>query len=79
MNAYLIFRPRPQQKGRKTDIVGVFSQSSGALLGTIRWFGRWRQYTFQPAPVTTFNPECLRVIAAKTEELTKAHRAEASS
>lgn len=35
----------------------------GQLLGIIKWFGRWRQYTFFPQPVTVFNRECLRDIA----------------
>ncbi len=75
MSKYLHFNEYQPQKGRKTGIVGVFSQNSGSLLGTIKWFGRWRQFTFHPEPVTTFNPECLREIADKTEALTKAHRA----
>jgi len=46
----------------KTRRWSVFSKTSGSRLGSIRWFARWRQYTFDPAPGTTFNTGCLRDI-----------------
>lgn len=44
-------------------------------LGVIRWFARWRQYVFQPASDTVFNPVCMREIADKSYSLTLAQRA----
>ena len=32
-------------------------------LGIIQWYEAWRQYTFDPAPGTTFNAECLEDLA----------------
>ena len=31
----------------------------GEVLGKVKWFGRWRQYTFHPAETTVFNNGCL--------------------
>lgn len=49
--------------GRKTGIWNVRSASSGAHLGTIRWYGAWRQYCFYPTEPTIFNTDCLVEIA----------------
>lgn len=60
---------------RKTDVWLVRATRDYALLGTIKWFGRWRQYTFWPEPGTTFNPDCLRAIVSKCDTLTTRQRA----
>ena len=59
--------------GAKTQRIEVWS-IHGAILGTIRWFGRWRQYAFFPADGTIFNPECLRDICAEINRLMAARR-----
>lgn len=46
----------------KTDIIGVWSKKSGEILGEIKWFGRWGQYSFFPRSETIFNTECLNDI-----------------
>lgn len=61
-------------EGRKTKVWRVRATRDYALLGTIKWFGRWRQYTFFPEPETIFNPDCLREIADRCAALTKRHR-----
>lgn len=45
--------------GRKTKTWSVRSKRSDALLGTIKWYGAWRQYTFWPQPQTIWNVGCL--------------------
>lgn len=66
--------------GRKTKVWRVQGKGTGSPhLGVIKWFGRWRQYTFHPAPETVFNPGCLRDIAAFVEAQTQAHRTERST
>lgn len=62
MSKYLNFVDTTPE-GRKTRIIEVRSKSSGDLLGTIKWFGRWRQYTFFPEPETTFNTDCMASIS----------------
>lgn len=66
---------RDQPPERKTPIVVVRSKSSGTVLGTIAWFGRWRQFCFWPKADTVFNVGCMADIQAKIAEL----RAERSS
>ena len=46
----------------KTKVIGVWSKKSGEILGEIKWFGRWRQYSFFPRPETIFNKDCLNDI-----------------
>ena len=54
----------------KTVIVDVLSRLHGFKLGTIKWFGKWRQYTFFPESNTLYNRVCLREIADYVSELT---------
>jgi hypothetical protein len=49
--------------GRKTDAWQVFSDA-GAVIGWVKWWGPWRQYTFQPEPRTVFHAGCLSDLAA---------------
>lgn len=60
---YLLIDQQLQDPKRKTHTWHVLSARSGDVLGTIKWYGPWRQYCFEPAPVTTFNKECLGDIA----------------
>jgi hypothetical protein len=76
MSQYLAFTlDERESRGKKTEVWRVRATRDCALLGTIKWFGRWRQYTFFPADGTTFNPECLRAIADYCRMLTTRHRA----
>lgn len=60
MSMYLNFElDREASATRKTDVWRVYSYRSGDLLGTIKWFGRWRQYAFFPEPETIWNNDCL--------------------
>lgn len=54
---YLVFRL--EYDTGKTLVVSVFSIHSGERLGVVKWFFRWRQYTFFPEAGTTFNERCL--------------------
>lgn len=33
------------------------------VLGSVKWYGPWRQYSFFPIPITVFNRTCLEDIA----------------
>lgn len=62
------------QKLPKTAIYAVISKSSGKRLGTIRWYGPWRQYVFIPINVgpimeTTWSRGCLQQIQDFIDEL----------
>ena len=51
-------------KTERTHHWTVHSTKHDVVLGSIKWFGAWRQYAFFPKPETTFNIDCLRDIAA---------------
>lgn len=61
MNEYLTFHPYTVE-GRKTPIITIRSKLHGVVLGEIKWYGRWRQHAFFPAPGTIWNPDCLSEI-----------------
>lgn len=64
---YLYFENVPMPPTRKTGVWNVRSVSSGYILGTIRWHGPWRQYTFWPAAQTLYNSDCLVAITEAVE------------
>ena len=76
MSEYLDFHVESRRNDRKTDRTLVLAKSNGELLGTIHWFGRWRQYVFHPTAGTVFNPGCLDAISAEAQRMTSAHHAE---
>lgn len=61
----------------KTRIWRVRNMQSRIDLGRIRWFGRWRQYSFFPDDELVFEKTCLRTIADFCERATKRHYAHA--
>ena len=48
--------------GRKTDRWVILSKSGGDELGTVSWYGPWRQYVFEPFEGCVFNCGCLESI-----------------
>lgn len=71
---YLVIDRDTKTEGRRvgtTCVWVVLSTGSGALLGQIRWFSRWRQYVFSPHVDAVFNPDCLREIADFVAEKTR--------
>lgn len=65
---YLRFRELARP-GRKTRYVEIISLSQGLLLGTILWYGAWRQYVFEPEPDTVWNNDCLLDVQQVLAEL----------
>ena len=57
MSHYLKFKLIEEKP--KTDVYEVCSKMTGLRLGMIKWFGRWRQYSFFPENETVFNGVCL--------------------
>lgn len=43
----------------KTQKYTVTANRDLALLGTIKWFGRWRQYAFYPEGGTIYSRGCM--------------------
>src|SRR6266581_3609063 len=61
----------------KTEIWNVFSKNSPQLLGEVKWWSRWRRYTFFPVNEMLFDASCLRDIADLCESRTKVKGREA--
>lgn len=72
-SGYLRYVELPNE-GLKTSVFAVNSVNHGNQLGTIRWYGAWRQYVFYPDPVTLFNPTCLKEIAEFCSDLSSHHK-----
>jgi hypothetical protein len=71
--------------GLKTHIFRVeakvdFVEGADAapILGTVKWFGRWRCYAFFPSQQTVYEKTCLREIADFCQDMTAAHAAQRS-
>jgi len=57
----------------KTKAFRVLTKE-GAPLGYIRFFPRWRKFSFYPDPYTLYETDCLRDIANFCEAETRAWR-----
>ena len=62
------------RRTEKTIIWDVVTKDGGVVLGEIKWFGRWRKYSFYPKPETVYEQACLRDIAAFIDEQMAARR-----
>lgn len=60
-------------KPRKTRMWEILDGNK-MLLGTVAWYGRWRQYAFCPVHNSVFEKTCLRDLAKFCELKTQAHR-----
>lgn len=68
---WMIFRDIPTDK--KTRRVEVISKRHESLLGMIKWYGPWRQYSFFPEDGCIFNKECMYHICNQVERMQKDH------
>jgi len=55
---YIKFSLTEYQPKGKTHVWEVRAKT-GDFLGDVKWFGRWRKYSFYPAPNCTFEEVCL--------------------
>ncbi len=74
MSRFLTFTSLPRLT--KTALLIVASKSSGATLGHVGWFGRWRQYAFFPESGAAFNPECMKDICGVIDDLMLARKSQ---
>jgi hypothetical protein len=63
----------------KTKIWRVRNALTRIDLGDVRWFGRWRQYSFFPNAELVFEKTCMRTIADFCERQTRTHLRRARS
>lgn len=72
--SYLAFKNVGNSPSGKTCIWEVISTQRQDVLGEIKWFGRWHQYTFFPICDTIWNDDCLIEISAFLTKVTAEHR-----
>lgn len=66
-----VWGPDPK---RKTATWDVHAKRSGGILGSVKWFARWRKYCFFPAADCVFEETCLREIAEFIVARTREHK-----
>jgi len=69
---WIRFVPGPPRPRTRTWFVMT---ASGAQIGEIRWFPRWRCYGYWPTDGSVYEAVCLREIAEFCERATAAHKA----
>ena len=58
---YLIFVEVPNP-GRKTSVWECRNKNSQTVLGTVSWYGPWRQYCYFPSIQAVYSAGCLQDI-----------------
>lgn len=72
LGPYMVAEPLTNDPRGWWDIT---STRSGALLGRLEWYARWRCYVLSAEPEVVWAPDCLRDVAGLCERLTAATRA----
>jgi len=72
---YIRFVSMGIRPGQKTERWVVETKEDEDHLGEVKWFGRWRQYAFFPAPECVFEQSCMREISDFIEEKMRARKA----
>jgi hypothetical protein len=73
---WLVFKRETSAAARYiTSMYSVSNKDQGAVLGIIKWYGPFRQYSFIPSSDCVFERTCLRDIANFCEWLTAEHKA----
>ena len=73
---WLVFKRETSDAARYTTAkYSVTNKDQGAVLGIIKWFGAFRQYSFYPSDNCIFEKTCLRDIANFCAWLTTEHKA----
>lgn len=70
---HIEFVPSGMSATGKTMLWDVLAKAGG-VLGEVKWFGRWRKYSFYPAPDCVFEQTCLRDLAQFIEDRTREQR-----
>lgn len=65
---------RPVETLPKTGVWACRNNRSGDTLGIVRWYGRFRGYSYFPVPGTVYNLGCLRDIGHFIEQLNAKQR-----
>ena len=53
----------------KTKKYNIVTKDYPMILGEVKWFSRWRKYSFFPAPNTVFEKDCMMDIVDFIDKL----------
>lgn len=65
----------PAMKRRKTRVYRIINLRQGLTIGSIHWYGQWRQYVFDPVEGAVWSVDCMEAVMLFIENL-KARRAD---
>lgn len=66
---FVLFENKPKTKVYDVVYNDEANDVGGLILGKIKWFPRWRKYTFQPDNYTVWDEGCLKEIIEFLEKL----------
>ena len=70
-----IIRQSKEPNSKKiTDVFHVVNKENRCMLGVIKWFGSFRQYSFFPEAQTVFEHKCLKDITAFLDAIMLEHK-----
>jgi hypothetical protein len=59
---WIVAKEVTEPKTLKTKIFQVWAKDPSFLLGEVRWYNRFRKYSFMPAANTVFEQDCMQAI-----------------
>ncbi len=77
VNDYFVILEKPKVVSRKTSIYEIYEKNTtGCLLGEIKWYGAWRKFCFFPNEKTIWDTKCLTKITEFLDKTNKEYREE---
>jgi len=73
ISKWLTFQEAGSSESGKTLVWRVVNKSSSATVGEVRWFSRWRKYSFFPSTASVFEDEMLQDVAFFCLQATRKH------
>lgn len=58
----------------KTKVWAICSTEDEQFLGSIYWYGPWRQYIFEPSDSTLWHKGCLQDVVEFLDKVNREHR-----
>jgi hypothetical protein len=58
-----------EEEKQKTNVYYCRNNKSNEILGVVKWYGSWRQYSFFPFKNTVFSTGCLNDIISFIKQL----------
>jgi len=71
---WLYFRKHKRGFKKKTDIYDIYNKESNTIIGQIRWYSGFRQYSFFPCPDTVYEKTCMADITAYLVKIGEEHK-----